>query len=144
MTILTFKYISGGAETTVDFDDYEVGRVRIVTNQSVILKRLQNRAPKLYYIYPEWRTITVELLQNKRDVSTRLETLKDITDIMTMLLYHQNGDVAEQIGVKINPNIVFPYKGGIKDAINLNFELNEVTSGKVAVNLEWMPLGIGG
>ncbi len=134
-TVLTFKYISGGSETTVSFSDLEVDTVNIITHQETVLKRLCNRQPVQYYINPEWKEITIDLI-NQIDTHDNVETLRDVTSIMAMLLYDLNGTLRQNIGVRINPNLSLYYYAGEEDAEKkIRLHLWQATSGKAVALL---------
>jgi len=142
MTVLTFKYLSGGSETTVNFDDREVANLEIFTHQKTVLKRLQNRAPIVYYTSPGWREITIDFRPLDPDVSIDINILRQVTDIMTMLSYYGDGTLAEHIPVRIDPNIKFNYFAGYKDARRfIRVKLYEAISGEAAVEITLLPIG---
>jgi len=133
-TALSFKYISGGSETTVNFTDEEVEQVIIATQQGSILTYLQNGNPILYYTNNGWREITIHLRPEHPTVSEYVNTLRQVTSIMAMLVYYQNGTLAENIPVSIDPNAELYYMSGYKDADKtIQLILHEAISGKAAV-----------
>ena len=141
-TVLKFQWVASGTPTNVTFTDEEVYKMNIVTHQETFLTRLCNRAPILTFHGPEWREIQIDLIPED-GVAADVETLKDVTDIMTLIAYYQNGDVAENIPVRINPNLTLHYFAGYKDAVKLiRIVCCETSSGKIAVQFEHLPIGV--
>ena len=142
-TALTFKYVSGGTEYTVNFDSAEVWKTSIVYQQKTSLQRLQNRAPVLTYLSKAWRKTTVDLRTKDPNVSDNVDTLRQVAGIMAMLCYYQNGDLAENIPVRIDPNVQLNYYSGEKDTEKvIRITLYEAISGKTpAVQITYLPIG---
>lgn len=126
--VLRFSY-SG---TDVDFYDDEVYRVAILTNRRNSIQRLANRKPIVYYLSDEYRTVNVDLDPALVTVIDNIETLRDITDIMTMFCYYSDGTtIAERIPVKIDRKAPSYFFGGDRKREIVRIRLYETSSGKV-------------
>lgn len=135
MTVLKFAYSS-----TVEFSDLEVLNINIIERQRMSLMRLCNGAPRLIFNGPSWRDIIITILPgcdfscSSELTSARINTLRQVTENVSMIMYYGNGELNEIIPVRINSNIEIPYRSGDDDAnTNLVLYCTEISSGLAVV-----------
>jgi len=133
--ILKFLYISGGSTAEVDFDKFEVNKIGFRKNKKVETVRLQDGSPYVYEFGKAWESILLWIDPANWDTLDRINTLKDVTAIMTMLLYYADGTtLAENKAVRVNPNVRTFFQSGVRDGGRLiTIELFEADSGNVFV-----------
>ena len=121
-TVLTFNY-SGGTE--IGFYDRDVWEIVVTTHQDTILRHLQDGAPRLIKKGVEWDEMVVSLKPNILDIPVDVNTLRQVTSVLTVQLLYTNGTVADTYGMKIDPNVDFNYWAGYKDTKLIKMKLYE-------------------
>lgn len=136
-TILRLTYASGGSSYTINFDDVQTYRIMVRHNQDSTVQRLLNRKPRIVYHGPEWREYLVELNPADQNVAAYVATLKSVTGQIGLVIYYQNGTVAESCAVHLVPEFEIYYAAGHLDATKLlPLHFVETSSGDVAVEVE--------
>jgi len=141
-TVLKFDY-SGGTQIT--FYEKDVWEIVVITHQETILRHLQNGAPRLTKQGVEWDEMTVSLKPNTTDIPINVNTLRQVTDVLTVQLLYTNAEIADTYGMKIDPNVDFNYWAGYKDAEKLiKFKLYETIGefDEIAVQMEQITIGV--
>ena len=130
--VLTLKYYSGSTLNTINFTDQEVFRVTIDTLAKQSMHILHNGKPILYNLGYEYNQLTVELFPDTPGIWDYINTIREITSIITLYCYYQNGTQAEKFAVKVNPNVNLPYyAGGRNIEKNIKVVFFESKSGKI-------------
>lgn len=135
-TVATLAYSESGSITTWIFDHNEIRRIESFLNESQIKKELQDNTPVKYVVGPEWYNFIIHFKQVSENVFNALWDLKDKECFITFTTFYKNGTQNLQKHVKINPDIIFPFKFGLLDAeeiIQLN--LIEAVSGEIASDI---------
>ena len=123
--------------TDVDFYQEEILQVDILTRRKTSVQRHQDRSPLVTLLGEEWRTVAVDFRPDKPTVAENVETLRALTNIMSMILYWEDGTtVAEHIPVRIDPAAPTYFWGGDRDAEQLmRCMFYETRSGDAAVEI---------
>ena len=116
-TVLKIRYMQSGTQYNINFTEDEVATLTVHTLRRLDLQRLQNRKPIITFLGDRWRKVTVDFFPANPGVQDDVETIRDLTDDLTLIAYYSDGStIAEKIAVKVDPNVPTYFIGGEKDA----------------------------
>ena len=102
----------------VNFSEFEVNTVEIVTQKKLDLQRLQDRRPVVYEMGQSFRLVDVIIDEYLTPMTIyKVESIRRVTDIMTLTMFYSDGVTqAEQFDVRIDPGVKSFFQGGYRSA----------------------------